>query len=81
MRMEFSNKIPRVNVNKQLTKLLSGYQDLADRYGTNDPLVRCMKDEVELRHVLPDPPQLERRHALVRSGVWNRKSQRPSLRP
>jgi len=68
-------------VNKQLTTLLSGYQDLADRYGTDDPLVRRMKDEVEQRQVLPDPPRLERRRALVRSGVWNRKSQRPSLGP
>ncbi len=68
-------------MNKQLTTLLSGYQDLADRYGTDDPLVRRMKDEVEQRQMLSKPPQLERRHALVRSGVWNRKSQHPSLRP
>lgn len=80
--MEFSNHLVRVNVNKHLTTLLSGYQDLSDRYGNDDPLVLRMKDEIERRKDVPAAgPSEERRRAAVRSGVWNRQPQRVSTRP
>lgn len=64
---------PRVNVNKQLAKLLSGYQDLMDRYGTDDPLVQDLKAEVDRHQLLDHALRLvERRRPGSPSGVWNR---------
>lgn len=67
-------------MNKQLTNLLSGYQDLMDRYGSDDPLVRQMKDEIEQRQMQPAPRPLPlplplrlrlRRAPAVRAGEWS----------
>lgn len=63
----------RVNVNKQLNNLLSGYQDLMDRYGSDDPLVRQMKDAIvqqQMRQQQQQPPP-PRRRATIRAGEWS----------
>lgn len=60
----------------QLTTLLSGYQDLMDRYGTDDPLVLQMKEEIERRKLRPALP-VWRRHRVsaVRAGEWSTQPQ------
>ncbi len=69
-------------MNKHLTTLLSGYQDLADRYGNDDPLVLRMKDEIErCREVPAAALPAERRRAAVPSGIWNRQTQGVGARP
>ena len=71
--MKHSKILPRVNVNKQLTRILSGYQDLMDRYGADDPLVLGMKVEVDRKRDESHTARFtERRHAGAPSGVWNR---------
>ena len=60
-------------MNKQLNNLLSGYQDLMDRYGSDDPLVRQMKDAVaqqQMRQQPPAPPP-PRLRATIRAGEWS----------
>ena len=67
-------------MNKQLAKLLSGYQDLVDRYGEDDPLVQDLKAEVD-RHALAQPatPTPERRHNNALSDARERHSEIASL--
>ncbi len=62
-------------MNKQLAELHSGYQDLMDRYGMDDPLVQGMKAAID-RHELRGRDGLlaERRNPLSPSGIWNRVS-------
>lgn len=60
-------------MNKQLNNLLSGYQDLMDRYGSDDPLVRQMKEAVaqqQMRQPPPVPPP-PRQRAAIRAGEWS----------
>lgn len=65
-------------MNKQLTHLLNGYQDLADRYGSDDPLVRQMLEEIEHRQVqLGQPPPLLSRPATVRFSEWRNQRAAP----
>ncbi len=60
-------------MNKNLTRLLSGYQDLMDRYGMDDPLVLGMKAEVDRKRQENQAAHFaDRRHAGAPSGVWNR---------
>ncbi|MEO8542697.1 MAG: hypothetical protein ABI434_03900 [Burkholderiaceae bacterium] len=67
-------------MNKHLARLLSGYQDLADRYGPDDVLVRELKDEIdrcqreEQAASLPD-----RRHSSSLADAWERHSEIASL--
>lgn len=67
-------------MNKQLAELHSGYQDLMDRYGMDDPLVQGMKAEID-RHKLHDHDGVpaDRRNPLSPSGVWNRASAKAEL--
>jgi hypothetical protein len=79
-KLKFSITRPRVNVNKQLTRLLSGYQDLVDRYGADDPLVQELKSEID-RQAQAQPATLatERRHGNALSDAWERHSEIASL--
>ena len=67
-------------MNKQLAKLLSGYQDLVDRYGTDDPLVQDLKAEID-RYTSSQEPALvtDRRHHNALSNAWERHSEIASL--
>jgi len=67
-------------VNKHLTKLLSGYQDLVDRYGPDDALVRDLKVEIDrcqqAEHATYVP---DRRHNSSLADAWERHSEIASL--
>lgn len=79
-KLKYSNPRPRVNVNRQLAKLLSGYQDLVDRYGADDPLVQDLKAEIDRRaHAQPATLISERRHSNALSNAWERHSEIASL--
>lgn len=79
-KLKLSERTPRVNVNKHLAKLLTGYQDLVDRYGPDDALVRELKAEIDryqLEQHLPLPPASERHGPLA--DAWERHSEIASL--
>lgn len=57
-------------MNKQLTNLLSGYQDLRDRYGSDDPLVLQLQAEITQRQVQQGQPLPQSR--TVRPNDWRR---------
>jgi hypothetical protein len=64
-------------VNKHLAKLHSGYQDLMDRYGVDDPMVLNLKAEIDRREAAAHDVDLpERRNPLSPAGCWNRVSRR-----
>lgn len=69
-------------MNKELTSLLTGYQDLMDRYGAQDPLVIGMKAEVDRKREAGLAAQLpERRLAGAPSGAWRRADRHKTTRP
>lgn len=69
-------------MNKHLSTLLNGYQDMVDRYGDDDPLVLHLKDAVDRCRIVPaQSPREERRRATVPSGIWNREPRRVATRP
>jgi hypothetical protein len=60
-------------VNKHLAKLHSGYQDLMDRYGVDDPMVLNLKAEINRHEAAAHSVDLlERRNPLSPAGSWNR---------
>lgn len=57
----------------QSTTLDSAFQDLCDRYGSDDPMVAAMQSELEQRRsAAPALPFGERRSSARGAGVWNR---------
>jgi hypothetical protein len=79
-KLKYSKHKHRVNVKQQLAKLLSGYQDLVDRYGSEDPLVQDLKAEIDRHaHALPATLLSERRHGNALSNAWERHSEIASL--
>lgn len=60
-------------MNKHLANLHSGYQDLMDRYGKDDPMVLNLKAEIDRQEaVAHDMIALERRDPLSPTRSWNR---------
>jgi len=56
------------------TTLDSAFQDLCDRYGTEDPMVVAMQAELDQRRSAgPALPFGERRSGPRGAGVWNRR--------
>lgn len=69
-------------MNKHLTKLLSGYQDLLDRYGSDDALVRDLKAEIDrYQHAQDASGFTERRSGsgTALADAWERHSEIASL--
>jgi len=67
-------------VNKHLANLQSGYQDLMDRYGVDDPMVVNLKAEIDRHEAAAHSADLlERRNPLSRTGSWNRVSRGAEL--
>ena len=67
-------------MNKHLANLHSGYQDLMDRYGMDDPMVLNLKAEIDrLEAAARDLIALERRNPLSPTGSWNRVSRGAEL--
>lgn len=67
-------------MNKHLAKLLSGYQDLVDRYGPDDALVRDLKAEIDRCQQAETATQVpERRKSSSLADAWERHSEIASL--
>lgn len=67
-------------MNKHLAKLLSGYQDLLDRYGSEDELVRDLKAEIDrYEQAQQATDRTERRTGSALADAWERHSEIASL--
>lgn len=78
-KLKYSNPELGENVNKHLTELRSGYQDLVDRYGPDDALVRDLKDEIERCQQQDAATVTERRKNSSLVDAWERHSEIASL--
>ena len=59
---------------------MTGYQDLVDRYGVNDPLVRDLKTEIDrFQRTGEDPNASDIRQSSPLEDAWNRHSEIASL--
>lgn len=67
-------------MNKHLAKLLSGYQDLVDRYGPDDALVQDLRAEIDRCQQAEHTPSIaERRRNSSLADAWERHSEIASL--
>lgn len=58
---------------KHHLKLESLYQDLCQRYGADDAVVRALREEIDtLRAKLAAPQLTDRRTTLHHGHIWNR---------
>lgn len=65
---------------QHLTKLMTSYQDLVDRYGTDDPMVRDLKAEIDrYQQSHHDACSIERRQSNALADAWSRHSEIASL--
>ncbi len=67
-------------MNQQLAKLMTGYRDLVDRYGTDDPLAQDLQAEIDrYQQTQHDARPVERRQSNTLADAWNRHSAIASL--
>ena len=67
-------------MNKQRTQLMTGYQDLVDRYGVDDPLVQDLKTEIDrFQQAGHDANSIQSGQPTSLEDAWNRHSEIASL--